>query len=288
MKKGRLFAARLYACLLRFYPERFRDEFGTDMEQVFADQYFAASKDGPLSLACFWIRTIKDFFKSLILQHLEQSRSHMNAHSVLQYCSRSLTFSRLFAGTTICLLSLCLIVTVFVLPKVYVSTARISLSPPNAGPIAYDPYFVQTSFEKIKSQKVLNAVIEELNLAAVLANEAGVTPAFTTAEAYKILLSMIELRQSRSTSLVEIRVYSEKPELSASIANKIAEVARRIEKNDLVDAAIAEARPVRPNIPLNLVIGTVASLAAAVFLAGLTRLLLRAVRTTEAAKVEAA
>jgi len=99
---------------------------------------------------------------------------------------------------------------------------------------------------------------------------------------------MIDLRQSRNTSLVEIRVYSEKPELSASIANKIAEVARRIEKNDLIDPATAEARPVRPNIPLNLVIGTLVSLVAAVLLAGLTRLLLRAIGTTQGAKAEAA
>ena len=288
MKNGTLFAARLYAWLLRFYPERFRDEFGTDMEQLFADQYAAADKAGIMSLASFWIRTIKDFFRSVTLQHLEQYRDHMNAHSVLQYCSRSLTFNRLFAGMTVCLLSTCIIVTVFVLPKVYVSTARINLSPPNAGPIAYDPYFIQTIFEKMKSQKVLNGVIKELNLTAVLANELGVPQALTTAETYRILLSMIDLRQSRNTSLVEIRVYSEKPELSASIANKIAEVARRIENNDSVDPATAEARPVRPNIPLNLVIGTLVSLVAAVLLAGLTRLLLRAIGTTQGAKAEAA
>ena len=211
----------------------------------------------------------------------------MNAHSVLQYCSRSLTFNRLFAGMTVCLLSTCIIVTVFVLPKVYMSTARIDLSTVGAAG-AYDPYLIQTSFEKMKSQKVLNTVIEELNLAAVLANELRVPQALTTAETYRILLSMIDLRQSRNTSLVEIRVYSEKPELSASIANKIAEVARRIEKNDLVDPATAEARPVRPNIPLNLVIGTLVSLVAAVLLAGLTRLLLRAIGTTQGAKAEAA
>ena len=72
MKNGTLFAARLYAWLLRFYPERFRDEFGTDMEQLFADQYAAADKAGIMSLASFWIRTIKDFFRSVTLQHLEQ------------------------------------------------------------------------------------------------------------------------------------------------------------------------------------------------------------------------
>lgn len=287
MKKGRLFAARLYAWLLRFYPERFRDEFGSDMEQVFADQYVDASNAGALSLAGFWIRTIKDFLKSLTLQYLEQSRDHMNAHSVLHYCSRSLTFSRLFVGTTICLLSLCMIVTVFLLPKVYLSTARIDLSAANAAG-TFDPYRIQTSFEKIKSQKVLNAVIEELDLGAVLTKEWKVKQPLTTAETYRILLSMIELRQPRNTSLVEIRVYSEKPALSASIANKIAEVARRVEKNDLIDTAIAESRPVRPNIPLNLVMGTIASLVAGVFLAGLTRLLLRAARTTGAARTEAA
>src|SRR5262245_51980189 len=55
----------------------------------------------------------------------------------------------------------------FILPETYMSTARIEVGKdtPDVGsiinnptPLGYDPYFIQTEFEKIKSQKVLNQV----------------------------------------------------------------------------------------------------------------------------------
>src|SRR5215218_4226221 len=61
----------------------------------------------------------------------------------------------------------------FILPKLYMSTARIEvakdatdISPlmPNASATSYDPYFLQTEFEKIRSQKVLHQVITNLDL----------------------------------------------------------------------------------------------------------------------------
>ena len=33
-----------------------------------------------------------------------------------------------------------------------------------AGPAAFDPYFIQTEFEKIQSQKVLDKVVEKCDL----------------------------------------------------------------------------------------------------------------------------
>src|ERR1700741_1770579 len=61
----------------------------------------------------------------------------------------------------------------FILPETYMSTARIEVGKDTPGVASilqqqalpgYDPYFIQTEFEKIKSQKVLPRVIEELNL----------------------------------------------------------------------------------------------------------------------------
>src|SRR5215217_1213132 len=61
----------------------------------------------------------------------------------------------------------------FILPETYMSTARIEVGKdtPDIGsilnpttPIGYDPYFIQTEFEKIKSQRVLHRVIDELKL----------------------------------------------------------------------------------------------------------------------------
>ena len=119
----------------------------------------------------------------------------------------------------------------FILPETYMSTARIevgkdnpnigSILQPNA-PLAYDPYFIQTEFEKIKSTKVLHRVIESLNLQTKWAQRFG-TDTLKIGEAYKILVGQLELRQSRNTSLIEIRAYSDVKEEARDIANKIAE-----------------------------------------------------------------
>lgn len=120
----------------------------------------------------------------------------------------------------------------FILPETYMSTARIEVGKDTPdiqsilqpqGPLGYDPYFIQTEFEKIKSQKVLYKVIEQLNLTDVWAKRFG-TETLKMSEAYKILLNQIDLRQSRNTSLIEIRAFSDVKKEAADIANKIAEV----------------------------------------------------------------
>jgi polysaccharide biosynthesis transport protein len=123
----------------------------------------------------------------------------------------------------------------FILPETYMSVARIEVQKdtPDIGsilnqqaPVGYDPYFIQTEFEKIKSQKVLIEVIEELNLAVEWGKRFG-TEKLRETEAYKILLKQIDLRQSRNTSLIEIRAYSDLKAEAAAIANMIAEVYKK-------------------------------------------------------------
>ena len=127
----------------------------------------------------------------------------------------------------------------FILPETYMSMSRIEVGKdtPDIGSIlqptaqqGYDPYFIQTEFEKIKSTKVLHRVIEELNLQNVWAKRWG-TETLKIGEAYKVLLGQIDLRQSRNTSLIEIRAYSDMKQEAADIANKIAEVYRETRKN---------------------------------------------------------
>ncbi|MGZ8898944.1 MAG: GumC family protein [Limisphaerales bacterium] len=123
----------------------------------------------------------------------------------------------------------------FILPETYMSMARIEVGKdtPDIGSILqpqtqsiYDPYFIQTEFEKIKSTKVLHPVIEQLNLQNVWSKRWGHTEPLKIGEAYKALVSQIDLRQSRNTSLIEIRAYSDVKQEAAEIANKIAEVYR--------------------------------------------------------------
>ena len=137
----------------------------------------------------------------------------------------------------------------FILPETYMSTARIEVGKdtPDIGsilqpqaPLQYDPYFIQTEFEKIKSAPVLHKVIEKLGLQTEWAQRFG-TDTLKIGEAYKILLGQIELRQSRNTSLIEIRAYSDIKEEAMRIANAIAEVYqqhRETFRNQLADSGI--------------------------------------------------
>jgi polysaccharide biosynthesis transport protein len=118
----------------------------------------------------------------------------------------------------------------FILPETYMSMARIEVGKdtPDIGsiltpqaPLQYDPYFIQTEFEKIKSTKVLHKVIEQLNLQNEWARRFG-TETLKMGEAYKILVGQIDLRQSRNTSLIEIRAYSDDKKEAMKIANAIA------------------------------------------------------------------
>ena len=139
-------------------------------------------------------------------------------------------------------------------PTMYQSTARIridrdqsdgpALADQRANP-GYDPYFIQTEFELLRSELILGRVIDNLDLnhawgGKQLGGEqlkASTGKSLTGAEGRKgadgdrlktwetlaLLRSMIELRPVRTTSLIEIRVSSDKPDEAARIANAIAE-----------------------------------------------------------------
>src|SRR2546426_801885 len=125
----------------------------------------------------------------------------------------------------------------FILPESYASTVRIAVEkdtsdimPLMGYPTSaqYDPYFIQTEFEKIRSKKVLYTVIEELDLNNKWKDRYGSGVPLKNTESFGILSQLIDVRQTRNTTLIEIRVYSdakEKPaEEAALIANTIAKV----------------------------------------------------------------
>jgi succinoglycan biosynthesis transport protein ExoP len=125
----------------------------------------------------------------------------------------------------------------YILPESYRSTVRIAVDkdttdiaalgqPQSSG--GYDPYFIRTEFEKIKSTLVLHEVIERLNLNQVWARRYGGGETLRTQDTYQRLLGSIALDQSRNTSLIEISVYSPDKKEAAIIANTIAEVYRDV------------------------------------------------------------
>jgi beta-lactamase regulating signal transducer with metallopeptidase domain/uncharacterized protein involved in exopolysaccharide biosynthesis len=112
-------------------------------------------------------------------------------------------------------------------PTHHVAVCRVALQPgdsmggaglyPNPGrPAPYDPFFIATEIEKIRSKPALYRVIKDLGLAT------------KPEEAFQELKSRVDVRQVRDGSLFEIFVYSDagkrSAEEGAEIANRIAEV----------------------------------------------------------------
>lgn len=123
-------------------------------------------------------------------------------------------------------------VVTLILPKSYDSTVRIAIEKEagdvgkfveNRNPTIYDPYWIQTEFEKIQSSSLLIQVVTNLQLHKTWA------PRFKEQElpldfAYRLLKSQMSVRQSRNTSLIEISVLNENNKEAATIANEIAAV----------------------------------------------------------------
>ena len=121
----------------------------------------------------------------------------------------------------------------FILPESYSSTARIKVERDQSDIAGldqasqvmgiYDPYFIQTEFEVIQSEVILGKVIEELNLNEEWGKKYGGGEKLKTSETMTLLRKAMVLQPVRNTSLIEIRVFSEKPEEAAKLANVIAE-----------------------------------------------------------------
>jgi Mg-chelatase subunit ChlD/uncharacterized protein involved in exopolysaccharide biosynthesis/anti-sigma factor RsiW len=91
---------------------------------------------------------------------------------------------------------------------------------------SYDPYFIQTEFETIKSDAVLSKVLEKLNLNETWAKKRGSSTKLSTRETLQLLKKSLDLRSVPNTSFIEIGVKSDKPEEAAEIANAVAEAYR--------------------------------------------------------------
>ena len=123
-------------------------------------------------------------------------------------------------------------VVTFLLPETYMSLSRISIEKDTSdiapllgmqsGPTAFDPYFIQTEFEKIQSQKVLDKVVSKCGLTEEWKRLNG-GKSLTEIEARKILEKAIDIRQFRNTSIIELRAYDRKPQWAQTIAQALAE-----------------------------------------------------------------
>ena len=139
-----------------------------------------------------------------------------------------------------------LVVTAF-LPKWYLATTKVRVEKPE-GEVKlfqaqssnnYDPYFLQDQFKIMQSEKILYPVIQHLGLGAKFASLRGMTVGLPDSIAYQILVKdMLRIESQRSSSLIDINVYAQDPQLAADIANDIA----RVYSSDRIDLATSEQR----------------------------------------------
>lgn len=269
------FSAKAYRRLISLYPERFRDRFGEEMLLLFRDQCRAAAREGGRAgLAKVWLRTGLDLLSTITREHVAQIKALMNNTTDLSLGWKTrMTFPRVFVATVV-LLFIPIAAVNFGLPKVYLSTARFEM-PGLPGGAAYDPYRVQTEVARVMAKPALLKVVDDLNLAQNPYPLIGQSGKLTRDEAAQVLGRLVRLEMVRGTSLFTINVYSCDSGAAAKIANKLAEnyveESKRpsLEANglapvhfvppQLVDTAVPGVRPVRPNIPLNLVLGLAAS-----------------------------
>src|SRR6266481_1548140 len=120
----------------------------------------------------------------------------------------------------------------FILPESYSSTTRIKIERdvpdvpglsdrPQAG--GYDPYFIQTEFEVIQSEVILGKVVTDLDLNKEWGKKYAGGETLKTTETMALLKGRMDLRPVRNTSLIEIRVFSDRPDEAAKIANAVAQ-----------------------------------------------------------------
>ena len=118
----------------------------------------------------------------------------------------------------------------FMQSKIYASSARIKVEQEQLTvPVftdrytpSYDPYFLQTMYEIIQSQKILHPVIDKLDLMKVWAERGRPLPARSMDLAFNRLKNQLSVRRYRDTSLIEITVFDDNPQQAADIANTIA------------------------------------------------------------------
>lgn len=133
------------------------------------------------------------------------------------------------------------------LPKWYLGTTQVRVEKPegemqlfqNQGASYYDPYFLQDQFKIMQSPKILHPVIERLELnrriGAMLDSPDPLPIDLTT---QYLVRKMLDLESPRNSSLININVYAQDPQLAADIANEIA----RVYADDRVAFATSEQR----------------------------------------------
>jgi uncharacterized protein involved in exopolysaccharide biosynthesis len=222
---------KIYGWLLRAYPPAHRAAYGPAMAQLFRDQGRDAWNESKgWSLFKLWLRVLPDLVSTSIRERLAALNERKTMNDKLASLTHDRTtptaiFIRVFLAVFLITLIVATAIT-FILPESYASTARVKVESDAASVAAqpsYDPYFIQTEFEIIQSQLVLNSVIDKLKLNVAWGKKYFAGEPLTTGRTLEILKQRLQLAPVRNTKLIAITVYSDDKNEAAQIANAIAE-----------------------------------------------------------------
>ena len=280
---------KVFRRLLAAYPQAHREEYGAAMAQLFRDQCRDAwSESRGWGLVKLWLRVLPDVVRTSFLEHLESIKERkfmLNRIGALFRSAQTYKFFTVFTAVFLLVVTTATVVT-FILPETYRGTATINIqceSPKasgsnrdsNRGFSNVDPYFLMTEFEVIQSHYVLGKVMEnpKLNLKEKWAVKFNGGKPLSTQEAINLLRHFIDLRPVRGTSLIYIHAYRDTPDEAAQIANAVARAycdyryqlaADKAGPEGLADQPVEILNmanpnpiPVRPNKPLNILIGII-------------------------------
>ena len=213
-----------YEVLLRAYPKSHREEYGPAMAQLFRDQcrdaWDESQNRGVMKL---WLRVLPDLVKTSFIERLAalNKRKSMSDKMTTLIQPRTI-FLKVFVAVFLIILCTTVVVT-FLLPETYASVSRIKVESdgPDRNASSYDPYFLQTTFEIMQTETVLDPVIDKLHLNTVWGKKYNGGEPFETTNTLKLLKARINLTPERNTKLIDITVYSEDKNEAAQIANAI-------------------------------------------------------------------
>jgi uncharacterized protein involved in exopolysaccharide biosynthesis len=107
---------------------------------------------------------------------------------------------------------------------------------------AYDPYFIQTEFEVIQSEVVLDKVITALDLNAAWAHKPGNTEKLSTSRCRMILRHQLDLSLTPDDNLIAISICSDDKAEAAKTANAIAEAYHHYRQTQRKERTLATVR----------------------------------------------
>jgi polysaccharide biosynthesis transport protein len=222
---------KIFERLLLAYPKAHRAKYGPAMAQLFRDQCRGAwNESRSWGVMKLWLRILPDLVNTSIAERLSalKERKSMSDKLASLFRFRQATPLSTFVANFVVMFLLVLMTSVtitFILPESYASTTRIKVETdePVTSAVPYDPYFLQTTFEIIQSQVVLNPVMDKLNLNAVWGKKHFNGEILKPANTMELLKQRMQLNTVRNTKLISITVYSDDKNEAPQIANAIAE-----------------------------------------------------------------